>query len=121
MAWLSDAAGSPSTRFTQATVPYLRMDGVAIANNWAGLTSGTLLAALNVTENGGLPPSNEVWSDTAANGAISTPIGDCSNWTSNTTSFFGELGHLVATDSTWTDEGIAVGCNNSYPLYCFEQ
>ena len=53
-AWLSDSTGSPSTRFTQSTLRYVRVDGVKVADDWADLTDATklLYAPINVTENG---------------------------------------------------------------------
>ena len=38
MAWLSDSSASPSTLFTQATVPYRRVDGTQVADDWTELT-----------------------------------------------------------------------------------
>ena len=56
-AWLSDAKGSPSTRFTRsAGAPYVLVDGTVIADNYAGLTSGSLEHPINQTETGGAPP-----------------------------------------------------------------
>ena len=56
-AWLSDSTGSPSTRFTQSTLRYVRVDGVKVADDWADLTditmtAGFLYTPINVTENG---------------------------------------------------------------------
>lgn len=50
-AWLLDDNTSVRSRFTRVTVPYVRPDGVKVAANFAGITSGTLLAPINVTEN----------------------------------------------------------------------
>jgi hypothetical protein len=35
-AWISDITGSPSTRFTKSTIPYVRRDGV-----WSPTTGPT--------------------------------------------------------------------------------
>ncbi len=51
-AWLSDANGQPATRFSKERGPYLLVTGSIVANNWTGLTSGTLRHAINVTELG---------------------------------------------------------------------
>src|SRR5262249_60032996 len=55
-AWISDTTSSPSTRFTQATVPYRLLDGSTIANNWMALVSGTLQHSINIQEDGTTPP-----------------------------------------------------------------
>ncbi|TSC66687.1 MAG: hypothetical protein CEO21_126, partial [Microgenomates group bacterium Gr01-1014_80] len=49
-AWLSDSATSVSSRFTHATVSYKLLNGTTIANDWNNLTSGTILAPINLTE-----------------------------------------------------------------------
>ena len=46
-AWLSDGTTSAAARLTHATVPYKRIDGVTIADDWADLTDGTLDAPLD--------------------------------------------------------------------------
>jgi len=56
-AWVStnQANGTPATRFTQSATPYVLVNGTKIANNWADLIDGTLLAPINRTETGGNP------------------------------------------------------------------
>ena len=46
-AWLSNATDSPSTRFTQSTVPYKLVDGTQIADNWTDLTDGAIDNPIN--------------------------------------------------------------------------
>jgi hypothetical protein len=120
-AWLSDPTGSPSTRFTQAAVPYVRIDGVAIANNWAGLTSGTLLAPLDVTELGTPPPFVDAWSNTKTDGTQYTSNSYCNLWSSNSISDFGAEGVTNVTSASWTQAPMTRTCNSKIPFYCFEQ
>ena len=56
LAWLSEGSASPSTRFTQATVPYKLVNGTTVAPDWSGLVDGTLDAPINVTERGSVLP-----------------------------------------------------------------
>jgi hypothetical protein len=88
-AWLSDSAGnSPNTRFTQATMPYRRTDGVSIAASYADLIDCTggvngdecLDAALRVTEHG-ISVGGVVFTGTGSNGLRLN--GTCNGWTSN--------------------------------------
>jgi hypothetical protein len=127
MAWLSTAAESPSTRMTQSVEPYVRVDGVEVAPNWAGLVDGTLAAPINVTETGGPAPIGNtscagggfptVWSATNFNGASGGNA--CANWTSTMGS--GLWGQANATDSTWTSWCSGGLCDWLSPIYCVEQ
>ena len=127
MAWISTAEGSPSTRFTQSTQPYLRIDGVQVAPNWAGLVDGTLDAAISVTELGGPAPIGNtscagggfatVWSATnVAGGSGGTA---CAGFTSNAGS--GLWGQATVTNSSWTSWCSGGLCSWLSPLYCFQQ
>jgi hypothetical protein len=126
LAWLSDDSDSPSTRFVQATVPYLRRDGVRVAENWADLIDGSLAAAISVTEAGGTPPSLDVWTGTDTDGTPNSAGVDatCVNWSEDTFTS-GYSGNPDATDSRWTASDYPA-CNGSSfgggnALYCFQQ
>ena len=120
-AWLSDGASSPSTSFSHATDPYVLVDGTIVANDWAGLTSGNLLTAINLDENGSILPSSaldSVWSGTLFDG---TSTGDdCNAWTDGSSSASGGIGNPWATDAAWTDLSSFV-CAIPLHVYCFEQ
>lgn len=126
-AWLSDSTGSPSTRFTQHAGPYERVDGVRIANSWADLTDGTLLAPLDKTQSGAQSNGNtacgpgDIWTNTAADG---TPRGsnDCSDWTVSTGQT-ASTGLVSSSTSSWTVNTtcLAGPCGARLPLYCFQQ
>jgi hypothetical protein len=126
MAWISTSQGSPSTRFTRSTTPYVLVNGTVIANNWNDLTDGTIAAMITVTETGGNRPVGNTscagsgnataWSATNANG---TRLGDsCSNFTSSAGS--GLWGRVDSTTqfSSWCSGGT---CAWLSPIYCFQQ
>ncbi len=123
-AWLSDTTTSPSARFIQSSVPYKRLDGVTIANNWAALAS-TLLAPLDPgtlpanTENG-QQPSDKVWTNTAPDGTASSKSATCSNFSSNTPGSSAGVGDVSVVSSAWT-AGNSLDCSTYHSLYCFEQ
>lgn len=123
-AWLSDSTGSPSTRFMRSTGPYQRVDGVTVANDWAGLTSGTLLAPLLVTEQGATVPDDVtklVWTCTAATGAEFSDA-DCEDWTSEQPIVMGGLvGQADVLTPAWSGENTYHSCNGHQRLYCFQQ
>ena len=126
-AWLSDASSSPETKFTHPTVPYVDVKGNVIANDYAGLTSGTLLNPIKYNENGytsgeaGWQGGTTVWTSTSPAGYNrGTPTPDCYYWTSDEGSDSGGVGQALVTDSHWT-ESSGQGCNQLNHLYCFEQ
>ncbi len=119
-AWLSDSTTSASARLTHSTVPYKRVDGVQVADDWADLTDGSLDAAIVVDENGVDIQTNDsqVWTATNTNGSPSTYF--CSNWTTESAIPWGDVGHAHASDLTWT-QVYAMVCSEPNRLYCFEQ
>ncbi len=123
-AWLSSGVDSPSTRFNQATVPYKRVDGVTIADNWADLTDGNMDAPLNIDEFGNLqmdPMDKDfAWTNTDAFGTRATIGAHCSSWTS--TAGVGQIGNLSHSAGGWTFFGLMQpSCSQMHHLYCFEQ
>ena len=129
-AWVStnQANGTPATRFTQSATPYVKVDGVKVANNWADLIDGTLLSPINLTESGGPAPQGTVgcpqgnptvWTATTASGTLSNAASTCSNWTSTNG---GSLwGRTTATDTTWTNWCSGGICSWTAPIFCFQQ
>ena len=75
-AWLSDATASPSTRFTQATVPYKLVNGTTVAPNWAGLVDGSLDAPIDVTEQGAALPESRVVTHRISRGMTTESSGE---------------------------------------------
>jgi hypothetical protein len=125
-AWIATTTGvdDPATRFTHATGRYLLIDGqTVIANNWAGLISGTLLNPPTLRDDGynvGVFP----WTNVATNGTAtvsgSSTTANCSAWTNNTsgTAAYGFTGYLT---SFWTADGTNAACTSTNNLLCFQQ
>jgi len=128
-AWLSDATGSPSTRFVQAPGPYQLVDGTRIAEGWADLISGSLDHAINLDEHGDPLPEpdalNDVWTATTTSGErymIGSIVVDCENWSIADFDHFGALGTSSLADKNWSVAGIAITCaTRGNRLYCFQQ
>ncbi len=126
-AWLSDATGSPSTRFTRSVgAPYVLVDGTVIADNYAALTNSPLQHPIDKTEAGGAPPvepifgRSVVWSGTNENGTLKWQEHTCSSWTSAASTDVATLGETTKS----TDWSFAYGggpCDRMQALYCFEQ
>jgi hypothetical protein len=119
VSWTSDGSTSPSTRFTQWTGSYLRLDGTMVASGWSGLTSGSLMASISVTELGASAPGYEVWTATDTAGAYAGS--SCNNWTQAIDTLITPVGDSSDTDSSWTNV-YEQFCNYGYQhLYCFQQ
>jgi hypothetical protein len=114
-AWLSDSTGSPSSRFTQASTPYVRTDGAQVAANWTDLADGNLDNPLNLDENGAIR-SSFTWTGTATDGTALA--NHCNDWTN--LAALGAMGNPGSTGGTWTNAG-PFSCNFRQPLYCFQQ
>jgi len=122
-AWLSEDSAnperSPARRFARSRSPYVRIDGVVVADDWIDLTDGTLQNPIDVTETGGAPSVNFVWTATDFLGDIVGTLADCGNWAnpSNNSAVFG---NPTRTDAGWTTN-VETICLAVLPLYCFEQ
>lgn len=125
MAWLSDSTTSPSMRFNQASVPYLRLDGTTIATGWTDLTDAVLANPISVSELGfdlALRGDTEVWTGTWTD--ASGPLGGaCADWTSTDPMLqdFPAVGNLSATGFEWTNVYLQECSRTNVHLYCFEQ
>jgi len=129
-AWLSDMTGSPSTRFTKSTIPYVRRDGKVVATDWADLTDGFVTNAINLSEIKTLPGSDAnkcgnlqslVLTDTATDGTLFNEMGTCANWTSAAANLPTGGGHYPSLGATWSAYLCIYTCNWKKALYCFQQ
>jgi hypothetical protein len=124
MAWISDATTSPSQRFTKATVPYRRLDGVAVASSWADLTTG-ISNAIDVDETNASHAADssnasKTWTGTTVAGVLSTS--SCGNFASNSSTTTGQVGHCTGTGTVnWTSAYATETCSVPNHVYCFEQ
>jgi hypothetical protein len=130
-AWLSDFTGSPASRFPKDVGPYVLLTGSVVANNWSGLTSGSLRHAINITELGAAPAAAAVggcdvpivWTDTSSDGNLGDTSSTCGDWTDPT--IFNSWWGTTSSQSQWTQacsggNSAATGCSALAPLYCFE-
>jgi len=118
-AWVSHSTSTdPNSTFTQSSDPYVLVDGVKIADDWADLIDGNLNASIMVDEDGNaLGGLNRVWTNVTTAGADEGG-NDCTNWTSvGGSARYGWTGHL---GDLWTDS-LTESCNTPKRLYCFEQ
>ena len=118
LAWLGDGVNGPSTTFTQSTFPYVRTDGVTVANDWTDLTDSTLINPIDRNEFGTFVPISGVWTGVLPTGV--TDVNHCTSWTGVGLALAG-LSNAISGD--WTNSGGAGLCDNVtvFRLYCFEQ
>lgn len=114
-AWLSDATTNAADRLS-SDGPWVRIDGIKIAENKADLIDGQLLEPLNVTETGEYVGNfgGYTGTDDSGNGT-----GDqCDNWTDATGAFNGTVGGINGID-LWSNS-FAPNCSGTFRIYCFE-
>ena len=98
-------------------MPYLRVDGVRVADDWTDLTDSSLQAPINVDEFGQPSPFGFPWTATSANG---TPLSDhCNDW--GGTAGMGRVGCTDGTDQSWTSCFLAACSTFQAELVCFER
>jgi hypothetical protein len=143
----SDFATSPLGRFNRADVPYVRTDGVQVADDWFALTTcdggtGQCLDAAIVFDEHGLPAPGTaesefgaaVWSSTGTDGLLeggSATNNDtdatCNDWEpdldlANTRLPAFGIARLDVLDQDWTNNpSFGDPCNSKKHIYCFEQ
>jgi cysteine-rich repeat protein len=131
LAWVSTnlANGTPATRFTQSTVPYVKVDGVKVADNWSDLVDGSLDSPIDKTEPDGAPPIGNtscgggglptVWTATNQGGTLFNAASTCSKGTSTNGSSM--WGRASAANSFWTNSCSGGLCSWTSSIYCFQQ
>jgi hypothetical protein len=129
--WISDDNGNtPSVRMTHFPGAYTLVDGMTpVANSWAGLTSGSLLNPIIMTEKRTNPPFGTtsclgggfatVWTDSSPTGLEMFAGDTCSNWTSTTgMSAWGDAYDWTGAWSFFCNGG---SCASTSAIYCVEQ
>jgi len=123
-AWLNDSNESPSTRFTQSTRPYVRVDGQVVANNWDELTSGAIQNVL-LDEKGAPGGDTLAWTNTLIDGTAGGMGGankHCSDWTTSAPGPFANNGNPgLFTDKRWTQNSATACEDTAARLICVQQ
>lgn len=118
-AWLGDSINSPEMRLTHSTGPYLRPDGLPVANNWDDLVDGTLLNPPEVTEDMQVLPMADAWTGADPSGKSVGP--NCGEWISGGTQT-GITGRAGDKTGGWTYAATPSSClRDDVHLYCIEQ
>jgi hypothetical protein len=97
--------------------PWVRIDGIKVADNKSALINTGLAVSINVTEAGDYS-NGWVYTGTLADGTAEMT---CSDWTSNSDGLTGNSGSSAINGSSWTDYLNPAQCSfTTFNLYCFE-
>ena len=124
MAWLSDGADSPDTRFTKSSHPYILPDGAKIAEDYSDLTDGSILHPLDMEPTGNrIIGLGKFWTGTMADGKSATHSVTCAGWKADPLIYHkGMHGQTNLTTSSWSNYYANNSCRNRYSrLLCFQQ
>jgi len=125
LAWVAGelADTAPTTRFTKSTIPYVKTNGVQVADDWNDLVDGSLDSAINVDEKGkNATGKQDVWTNVASNGTEDPEDSfECGNWMDS--SLKGSTGNWTKIDGAWSDvdDNVGYACSSAKRLYCFQQ
>ncbi|WP_257388605.1 hypothetical protein [Tahibacter caeni] len=113
-ALLSDGATPAFARVTEPGLPWVRRDGVRLADDLAALQAGATWTPLNVTEAGRYTTNIGVWTGIGADGGAAAE--QCSGW-SDAAARGGTLTANIA-GPLWLRTSYAYACSTRYALYC---
>ena len=124
-AWLSTSTTNAADRVFHNPEGYITTHGEMVANSWADLINADfphppgvdLLHTINYDEFGADVGTVQPWTGTYENGQATSY--NCNNWTSSTDSYQGTTGLTNDVNEYWS-EYTDQDCDQSYPLYCFE-
>lgn len=125
LAWIAgmDPLTAPAYRFERSTVPYVRVTGEKIADDWDDLTDGTLDAPIALFGDGTVPGLQATLSNVAMNGTQlgATANDTCNDWTDDTGAFRGNRGRRDSSGAEWTNNANSLCNTGGNRPYCFEQ
>ena len=116
-AWLSTLEVAAADRLMQSSVPYERVDGTRIADDWDDLTDGSLQAIINLDASG-LERGGDVWTGTLPDG-LPYADSDCDGFTSGTVGV-ALCGTTQSVNANWTANQVPA-CNTVLRLFCLQQ
>lgn len=120
MAWLSTPTMSAAERLVHSRGRYVLVNGLVVAQNWEGLTSGTLENPIMVDENS-QTQDTLAWTGTLASGEPALGSEFCEDWEDDSGLLkLAGVGLTASVDATWSFfEHTA--CHAELRLYCVEQ
>ncbi len=120
LAWLSDGTDSPDTRFTKSSHPYLLPDGTKFAEDFIGLTGGSILHPIDIDSTGERLGKQLFWAATNADGTSAQSLLTCVGWVEPYATAKGMTGSTIETGKLWSSYQHDY-CKRSHQLACFQQ
>jgi hypothetical protein len=122
-AWISDSSSSAASRLSHSTKPYEDLRGMIIALDWKGLTSGSLMNAIYVTESReNLSTNGPIWTATDSYGQLMannfSNSSNCDDW--KNPGSIGYYGWAGVAGPGWTQWGYQ-SCDIPAHLICIQQ
>lgn len=111
-------------RHAQVNVPYIRLDGVRVADGWGDLADGSVQATISIDE-WGRGAGGNAWTGMGEVGGNSNGDNDCADWTFAGSGCLdgescGYAGETNQTNEHW-DGFFVFHCSSQRRLYCIEQ
>jgi hypothetical protein len=123
-AFISAVGFTPADHFVHADIPYVRLDGIRVANHWNDLIQNGPNPGIVVTETKDHLMHGYIWTGTGPDGEMFLPEMTCTGWTSEMPSpeIKGRVGRISPEpdDKQWTSYA-NYECDLDYRIYCFEQ
>ncbi len=119
-AWLSSSAESAATRLIHSKGRYVLVNGLMVAQNWSGLTSGILINPIMVDETS-QSREDRVWTGTLSTGEPAVGTDFCDDWKDTGVLKFAGSGISMNIDETWSFFDNDGTCTSEARLYCIEQ
>jgi len=120
-AWLSDSTTNAKDRLI-SNGPWIRLDGIKVADNKTDLTDGTIFTSINMAETGIYYnfSNSWVWTGTANDGIKKNNT--CNDWTNGTNTVKGTNGFGTDAGESWSSrlQFDSSSCDALFRLYCFE-
>ncbi len=116
-AWIGTEAAPAASRMNPFDGPYRVIGGAVVAESFADLIDGSLLAPINRDETGiFVSAQSRAWTGTRPDGSWSGK--DCSGWVVGSESLVASAGRVVVSGE-WTDADLT--CDSLARFYCIEQ
>jgi hypothetical protein len=123
-AFLATSTASAISRFDVSGAPWVRVDGIPIANvaSDLGRRNGRFVAALQVTASGSILGNNDGWTGSADPSARGTLGTTCNDWQSSASTANGTSGTMqYSSFSKALGSGPQASCATTYThLYCLQ-
>jgi len=116
-AWVSTATDAARAVVRTAAGPFIRTDGVVVADSTAELLSGVLKAPIDRDESGRVRRI-DTWTGTLTSGQPAAL--HCAGFTTSSQQISGLCGASFFADGRWTDN-LQPDCSVALGLYCFQQ